>query len=249
MKGEAGMARVNPLYSWRGSVAKSDLPSTSRLVAFALLIWVNEGTVSAWPSQKSLASACGLTERSVREHLGVLEEHGWLVCKKREGKTDIWTLSDPSMTPEPAAGVSEPTPEPASKTPERGSAELSRTEDLTPSEEAKASSSAQRLVTFFIDYKGSRPPNRVVGQVGKEVKALLEEGFPPGIIETALRNLADKRLHPSVLPSLVDEAQNPRKPAVRKTGWRFVRGSHGGTYIEDPNGTDRLPAGYTGVAA
>lgn len=32
--------------------------------------------------------------------------------------------------------------------------------------------------------------------------------------------------------------------AQRVTGWRFVRGSHGGTYVEDPKGTDRLPPAY-----
>lgn len=29
-----------------------------------------------------------------------------------------------------------------------------------------------------------------------------------------------------------------------RTGWRFVRGSHSGTYVRDPEGTDRLPPGY-----
>lgn len=32
--------------------------------------------------------------------------------------------------------------------------------------------------------------------------------------------------------------------AQRVTGWRFVRGSHSGSYVEDPNGVDKLPAGY-----
>ncbi len=29
-----------------------------------------------------------------------------------------------------------------------------------------------------------------------------------------------------------------------RTGWRFVRGTHSGSYIRDPEGTDRLPAGH-----
>jgi hypothetical protein len=32
--------------------------------------------------------------------------------------------------------------------------------------------------------------------------------------------------------------------ARRVTGWRFVRGSHSGTFVEDPAGTDPLPPGY-----
>lgn len=35
---------------------------------------------------------------------------------------------------------------------------------------------------------------------------------------------------------------------ARRTGYRFVRGSHGGSYVADPEGTDVLPRGYT-VAA
>ena len=32
--------------------------------------------------------------------------------------------------------------------------------------------------------------------------------------------------------------------ARRRTGWRFVKGTHSGTYVRDPRGTDPLPAGY-----
>jgi hypothetical protein len=28
------------------------------------------------------------------------------------------------------------------------------------------------------------------------------------------------------------------------TGWKFQRGTHGGSYVRDPKGTDPLPAGY-----
>jgi hypothetical protein len=36
--------------------------------------------------------------------------------------------------------------------------------------------------------------------------------------------------------------RNPRRPRV--TGWRFVRGTHSGTYVPDPAGIDQLPQGY-----
>jgi hypothetical protein len=38
---------------------------------------------------------------------------------------------------------------------------------------------------------------------------------------------------------------NIRAGGARRTGVRFVRGTHSGTYTRDPNGTDILPAGYT----
>ena len=30
----------------------------------------------------------------------------------------------------------------------------------------------------------------------------------------------------------------------RRTGWRYVRGSHAGTFVEDSEGTDELPRDY-----
>jgi hypothetical protein len=41
-----------------------------------------------------------------------------------------------------------------------------------------------------------------------------------------------------------DHRRQPRPDRPRVTGWRFVRGSHSGTFVPDPAGTDPLPAGY-----
>jgi hypothetical protein len=38
---------------------------------------------------------------------------------------------------------------------------------------------------------------------------------------------------------------NVRAGGARRTGVRFVRGTHSGTYIRDPEGTDLPPAGYS----
>ncbi len=40
---------------------------------------------------------------------------------------------------------------------------------------------------------------------------------------------------------ITDAADAPER---HRTGWRFVRGTHSGSYIRDPDGTDRLPAGH-----
>jgi hypothetical protein len=39
-------------------------------------------------------------------------------------------------------------------------------------------------------------------------------------------------------------AGNVRAGGSRRTGYRFVRGTHGGRYIGDPEGTDIVPRGY-----
>jgi len=36
---------------------------------------------------------------------------------------------------------------------------------------------------------------------------------------------------------------NVRAGGGRRTGYRFIRGTHGGSYVTDPKGTDMLPAG------
>jgi hypothetical protein len=40
-------------------------------------------------------------------------------------------------------------------------------------------------------------------------------------------------------------AGNIGESGTRRTGYRFIRGSHGGQYIRDPDGTDVCPAGVS----
>ena len=37
---------------------------------------------------------------------------------------------------------------------------------------------------------------------------------------------------------------NIRAGGERRTGYRFVRGTHGGHYVRDPQGRDSLPSGF-----
>jgi hypothetical protein len=43
----------------------------------------------------------------------------------------------------------------------------------------------------------------------------------------------------------IPDSTRPGEQHRPRTGYRFVRGSHSGTYVRDPDGTDRLPAGYS----
>ncbi|MEU2232555.1 hypothetical protein [Streptomyces vietnamensis] len=53
-----------------------------------------------------------------------------------------------------------------------------------------------------------RPPKTFLGHLGKEIRRLLDEGFEPDTLRPALDRLRTKGLHPSVLPSLVNEVVN-----------------------------------------
>jgi len=73
---------------------------------------------------------------------------------------------------------------------------------------------AQSLVGEWIDHCDQRPPGRVVGQVAKELKTLLDEGIEPERVRAALAEWNRKGLHPSTLASVVHEIGN-RAPAAK----------------------------------
>lgn len=73
---------------------------------------------------------------------------------------------------------------------------------------ALGSVSARDLIGEYIVASSHRPPEKVLGHLGREVRSLLDEGFEPGQIRTALERLRVKGLHPSALASLVNEALN-----------------------------------------
>lgn len=118
--------------------------------------------------------------------------------------------------------------------------------------------STQDLVAYFVERAealsdGKRPPEKVVGQTAREIKKLIDEGIGTEFVVPAIEKLLDKGLSPSSLASLAFEAMTEGKRADAKakprvTGWRWVRGTHGGTYVADPKGTDRLPPGYLAAA-
>lgn len=68
---------------------------------------------------------------------------------------------------------------------------------------------AQTLLTEYVNGCRARPPERVRGQLGQQIKALLAEGIPVEHVRAGLALFAANPKHPSVLPSLVNEAMNP----------------------------------------
>lgn len=74
----------------------------------------------------------------------------------------------------------------------------------------------QRLVAHYIDQCRKRPPGPVIGQLGKLIAAMLEEGIDQNDIRTGIDAWAAKGLHPAALPAVVNEVMNStRPPALR----------------------------------
>jgi hypothetical protein len=79
-----------------------------------------------------------------------------------------------------------------------------------------------------------RPPKDTIGHLGRKVRILLDEGFEPEPIRTALERLRAKGLHPSVLPSVVNEVLNAEPVAA-------FGASGGGPWAPATNGSGYTP--------
>ncbi|RMI46725.1 hypothetical protein [Streptomyces triticirhizae] len=101
-----------------------------------------------------------------------------------------------------------------SSSPREGVASGSRTVDLGSTAKAGRAApadraAAQMLIAEYVAGCAHRPPKQVVGHLARQVGALLDEGVDPGAVRAGLERFRQRPMHPSVLPSLVNEALNP----------------------------------------
>jgi len=67
---------------------------------------------------------------------------------------------------------------------------------------------AQTIIGEWIDHAPKRPPQQVIGQTAKAIAAMLAEGIDPDDVRRGLAAWMTKGLHPSTLPSVVNEVMN-----------------------------------------
>lgn len=80
-----------PIYRYL-SRCGNDLSAPAKSVLFSLLERLGENA-SAWPSQQTIASDTGFSERSVRSALGELGERGFVESRRRGlGLTNLYTV-------------------------------------------------------------------------------------------------------------------------------------------------------------
>lgn len=79
------------------------------------------------------------------------------------------------------------------------------------------------IIGEWIDTLPQRPPGRVIGQVAKEIKTMLDEGIDPDLIRRGVTEWQRKGLHPSTLASVVHEISTPHSRGETTTdrvrGW------------------------------
>ncbi|MFG2277561.1 hypothetical protein ACGFNQ_02585 [Streptomyces asoensis] len=80
---------------------------------------------------------------------------------------------------------------------------------------AEAPVTAQTIVGEWLDRCTERPPSRVIGQLSREIRVLLEEDrIDADHIRRGIAHWMRKGLHPATLPSVVNEVMNtPARPA------------------------------------
>lgn len=103
---------------------------------------------------------------------------------------------------------------PNQKPKQNGSKNNPETESLTDvrdqadSEASASAPNAGLIVKAWIDRQRRRPAERVVGQVARQVRELLDQDFTAAEIDAGLTRMDAKSLNPSVLSSLVSNAAN-----------------------------------------
>ncbi|MEV1026637.1 hypothetical protein [Streptomyces sp. NPDC050264] len=91
---------------------------------------------------------------------------------------------------------------------------------------APAAASTQQLIAEYAAACAHRPPRDVLGHLGRETAKLLAEGIPADHIRAGLTRHRIKGLHPSTLPSLVNEAMNAASPALARPESRHNLAAH-----------------------
>ncbi|MFM9675813.1 helix-turn-helix domain-containing protein [Streptomyces brasiliscabiei] len=140
-------------------------------------------------------------------------------------------LSAPLTTNEPSENHQEPFAGPAdasgpAATPppgDTGDAPGEDVIDVEPEAEAEVDDAeqpvtAQTIVGEWLDRCTERPPTRVIGQLSKEIRILLDEDhIHPDWIRRGIARWMQKGLHPSTLASVVNEAMNATAAPPRQS--------------------------------
>jgi len=77
-------------------------------------------------------------------------------------------------------------------------------------EESPTGATAQTIIAEYIERCSKTPPKAVIGQLGKHIKAMLEEGIDANDIRRGLAIWMTKELAPSLLSTMVNQAMNGR---------------------------------------
>lgn len=91
--------------------------------------------------------------------------------------------------------------------------------DAPPAADEETPVTAQTIVGEWLERCTSRPPSRVIGQLSKEIRILLDEDrIHPDHIRRGIAHWMQRGLHPATLASVVNEVMNTAGPAGSPPG-------------------------------
>lgn len=198
------LTRIQPLLTWRSALCDSDLEPTTRHVALTLSLYMGERGDSAHPGAARIAHDSGLSERSVRTHLGILVDRGWLRVVTRGGLKGAKKVANAyeATIPVPPAPMAVPVPP----------------IPLSPTDAAGAS------VTREPDAPIDRPPLQLTTRTPEPVADHLSRNSPePPLPPTASddRPVDEMGVWGDVLAAMTDRELAQHKGVIRNvTRWR-----------------------------
>lgn len=167
-----------------------------------------------WPWVSTLAEKMNVSDDTVGRALNDLEQAGLMERTRRRrsnGTVAGWEFQLP-LDSQPATlrdGEAQPDRNPAgSQTATLRGQETSIRDDYDL--KVVGEGSAGGVVKHYCDLAASRNvelPRSVIARVGKEAKALIEEGFTEQQVKAGATLLLDKGMSPAMLPALVVQAQ------------------------------------------
>lgn len=206
----------------------ANLSLGARMTLISLMSFAWRG--DPFPGQARLAKMLGVSDRTVREYVGELIRTGYVKTYRRgRGKTNVYRLIQNkiiSLAPEDSSGAPDQERKPASALDRKPASdkeyEVEEYKPTPPVVPPQGDVGAQALVAGYVDEVralGSPAPSRVIGQVARGVKELLDEGIDPEVVGRALTLMTERRLHPATLASLVLEAAaGPRQTQALRYG-------------------------------
>lgn len=81
-------------YTWRHAIINSELEGTTRHVLLTLSCHINDAGESAYPSTKTLARECAVSEPTICKHLRLAKCAGWLIVRKHGFGGQAWARSE-----------------------------------------------------------------------------------------------------------------------------------------------------------
>ncbi|MFG3174891.1 helix-turn-helix domain-containing protein [[Kitasatospora] papulosa] len=178
------------------------------------------------PESVTVTDAESVTEPDVTHSASV--SHALEVRDVTHSASECHALSAPLTTSQPSDNHQEPFHGPADASASAAAPTPGDTEDAPddvvdgevleePAAEKPETVTAQTIVGEWLERTPKRPPSSVIGQVSKTIRVLLEEDrIDPDDIRRGIATWMSKGLHPSTLPSVVNQVMNagstPQRP-------------------------------------